>query len=151
MIETEFFTITVARELARGLACAGVSLPVRGQVEDAAPDDDGLEVRVDEVEEVITGNYTVRLDGSVVLTLRATGNDRVAVLDTARRVRDVACEVMAPGRWKRRALEPLGPYLDEEYEAAPYVVLELVSQPGNVEVGDVGYEFSIGFRAYVQF
>lgn len=151
MIETEFFTKTVARELSRGLACAGVSLPVRGQVSDAEPADDCLEVRVDDVEEVIAGNYTVRLDGSVVLTLRATANNPWAVLYTVRRVRDVACEVMAPGRWKRRALVHPGPYLDEEYEAAPYVVLEMVSQPGNVVVGDVGYEFSIGFRAYVQF
>lgn len=150
MTYTQFFTDSIAATLADALAHAGIGLPVYGQVSDPEAEHDRVEVRCNGTEEIIPGNYTTRLDCSVVLVLSATALDAATVEDTAAQVGAVVNGVLA-GEWKNVPLRDPRPVTDEEYEKAPFIVLDLVAEPQNTELEETCYAMQVGFRAYVQF
>ena len=86
---TQFFTDSIAATLADALAHAGIGLPVYGQVSDPEAEHDRIEVRCTGTEEIIPGNYTTRLDCSVVLLVSASANDTEEVEQMAARVAPV--------------------------------------------------------------
>lgn len=164
---TQFFTDSIAATLADALAHEGVGLPVYGQVSDPEAEHDRIEVRCTSIEEIIPGNYTMRLDCSVVLLVSASANDTEEVEQMAARVAPVVKGVMN-GEWKNVPLSPppsygvptsAGAYAEtgasaaelEEYNAAPFIVLDLVTEPANVETDGNSYAMQMNFRAYVQF
>lgn len=150
MTHTQFFTDSIARTLEDALAAAGIILPVYGQVSEPEAEHDRVEVRCNNTEEVIPGNYTTRLDCSVVLLLSATMNSAAEVEATGAAVGAVVCAVLKRP-WKMVPLADPRAETDAEYEKAPFIVLDLVPEPANVEAGAEQYEMAADFRAYVQF
>lgn len=150
MTYTQFFTDSMAATLADALAHAGISLPVYGQVSDPEAEHDRIEVRCNGTDEVIPGNYTVRLDCSVVLVLSATAQEAAAVEEVAAAVAPVVNGVLRRP-WRNVPLPDPRPETDAEYENAPFIVLDLVAEPANVETEGNGYALQLDFRAYVQF
>lgn len=158
---TQFFTDSIAMTLADALAHAGISLPVYGQVSDPEAEHDRIEVRCTSTEEIIPGNYTTRLDCSVVLLASASANDAEEVEQMAARVAPVVNDVLngppaaAYGSgvtsWKNVPLLNPRAETDAEYEKAPFIVLDLVAEPANVETDGTSYAMQLDFRAYVQF
>lgn len=150
MTYTQFFTDSIAATLADALVHAGISLPVYGQVSDPEAEHDRVEVRCNSTEELIPGNYTTRLDCSVVLLASASANDAEEVEQMAAQVAPVVNRVLHRP-WKNTPLLDPRPETDEEYEKAPFVVLDLVAEPANVETDGNSYAMQLDFRAYVQF
>lgn len=140
----------MAAVLADALAAAGIHLPVYGQVSDPEAEHDRVEVRCQGTEEVIPGNYTTRLDCSVVLVLSATAQDAASVEALAAAVGAVVDTVLRRP-WRHVPVQDPRPGTDAEYELAPFVVLDLVPEPQTVETGAGAYELRVDFRAYVQF
>ena len=85
----QFFTDSMAMTLADALSRAGIGLPVYGQVTDPEAEHDRVEVRCNGTEELIPGNYTTRLDCSVVLLASASANDAAEVEQMAAQVAPV--------------------------------------------------------------
>lgn len=150
MTYTQFFTDSIAATLADALAHAGISLPVYGQVSDPEAEHDRVEVRCTGTEEIIPGNYTTRLDCSVVLLASASANDAAEVEQLAAQVAPVVNGVLHRP-WKNTPLADPRPETDAEYEKAPFIVLDLVAEPANVETDGNSYAMQLDFRAYVQF
>ena len=150
MTYTQFFTDSIAATLADALEQAGISLPVYGQVSDPEEEHDRLEVRCNGAEEIIPGNYTTRLDCSVVLLVSASANDTEEVEQMAARVAPVVNEVLHRP-WKNTPLANPRAEADAEYEKAPFIVLDLVAEPANTETDGNSYAMQMDFRAYVQF
>lgn len=158
---TQFFTDSIAMTLADALAHAGISLPVYGQVSDPEAEHDRIEVRCTGTEEIIPGNYTTRLDCSVVLLASASANDAAEVEQLAATVAPVVNEVLhrppaaAYGSgvtsWKNTPLADPRAETDAEYEKEPFIVIDLVAEPANVETDGNSYAMQMDFRAYVQF
>ena len=172
MTYTQFFTDSIAATLADALEQAGIGLPVYGQVSDPEAEHDRIEVRCNGTEEIIPGNYTTRLDCSVVLLVSASANDAAEVEQLAATVAPVVNEVLhrppaaAYGSgvptsagayavtgtsWKNVPLLDPRAEADAEYEKAPFIVLDLVAEPANVETDGNSYAMQLDFRAYVQF
>ena len=147
MTYTQFFTDSIAATLADALAHAGIGLPVYGQVSDQH---DRVEVRCNGTEEIIPGNYTTRLDCSVVLLASASANDAAEVEQLAAQVAPVVNAVLHRP-WKNTPLLDPRAETDAEYEKAPFIVLDLVAEPANVETDGNSYAMQLDFRAYVQF
>ena len=150
MTYTQFFTDSIAATLADALAHAGISLPVYGQVSDPEAEHDRVEVRCSGTEEIIPGNYTTRLDCSVVLLASASANDAAEVEQLAATMAPVVNEVLHRP-WKNTPLADPRAETDAEYEKAPFIVLDLVAEPANVETDGNSYAMQLDFRAYVQF
>ena len=150
MTYTQFFTDSIAATLADALAHAGISLPVYGQVSDPEAEHDRVEVRCNGTEEIIPGNYTTRLDCSVVLLASASANDAAEVEQLAATVAPVVNGVLHRP-WKNTPLLDPRAETDAEYEKAPFIVLDLVAEPANVETDGNSYAMQLDFRAYVQF
>lgn len=150
MTYTQFFTDSMAATLADALAHAGISLPVYGQVSDPEAEHDRVEVRCNGTEEIIPGNYTTRLDCSVVLLASASANDAAEVEQLAAQVAPVVNGVLRRP-WKNTPLLDPRAETDAEYEKAPFIVLDLVAEPANVETDGNSYAMQLDFRAYVQF
>ena len=150
MTYTQFFTDSIAMTLADALAHAGISLPVYGQVSDPEAEHDRVEIRCTGTEEIIPGNYTTRLDCSVVLLASASANDAAEVEQLAAQVAPVVNEVLHRP-WKNTPLADPRAETDAEYEKAPFIVLDLVAEPANVETDGNSYAMQLDFRAYVQF
>lgn len=150
MTHTQFFTDSIAKEIAASAAAAGLELPVYGQISDAEAEHDRIEVRCESTEEVIPGNYTTRLDCSVVLVLSATAHSANEIEALAADVGECIMRVL--GRdWRWAPLADPREESEAEYEAAPFIVLDLVPNPANVEAAGDTYEMRMDFRAYVQF
>lgn len=147
---TQFFTDSIAATLQGALAHAGISLPVYGQVSDPEEEHDRLEVRCNGAEEIIPGNYTTRLDCSVVLLLSAGTNTAAEVEQLAADITPVVNGVLRRP-WKHTPLADPRPQTDAEYEQNPFIVLDLVPEPANTETEENGYAMQLDFRAYVQF
>lgn len=150
MTYTQFFTDSIAMTLADALAHAGISLPVYGQVSDPEAEHDRVEVRCNGTEEIIPGNYTTRLDCSVVLLASASANDAAEVEQLAATVAPVVNEILHRP-WKNTPLADPRAETDAEYEKAPFIVLDLVAEPANTETDGTSYAMQLDFRAYVQF
>ena len=150
MTYTQFFTDSMAATLADALAHAGIGLPVYGQVSDPEAEHDRIEVRCNSTEEIIPGNYTTRLDCSVVLLASASANDAAGVEQMAATVAPVVNGVLQRP-WKNTPLLDPRAETDAEYEKAPFIVLDLVAEPANVETDGNSYAMQLDFRAYVQF
>lgn len=156
MTYTQFFTDSIAMTLADALEQAGIGLPVYGQVSDPEAEHDRVEVRCSGTEEIIPGNYTTRLDCSVVLVVSASMNDTEEVEGLAAQVAPVVNGVLRRS-WKNIPLQPPPSYGMasaaelEEYNAAPFIVLDLVAEPANMETDGTSYAMQMDFRAYVQF
>lgn len=146
----QFFTDSMAMTLADALAHAGVELPVYGQVSDPEAEHDRVEVRCNGTEELIPGNYTTRLDCSVVLLASASANDAAEVEQMAAQVAPVVNGVLNRP-WKHVPLADPRAETDAEYEKAPFIVLDLVAEPANTETEGDSYALQLDFRAYVQF
>ena len=136
--------------LADALAHAGISLPVYGQVSDPEAEHDRVEIRCTGTEEIIPGNYTTRLDCSVVLLASASANDAAEVEQLAAAVAPVVNGALHRP-WKNTPLADPRAETDAEYEKAPFIVLDLVAEPANVETDGNSYAMQLDFRAYVQF
>lgn len=162
---TQFFTDSIAMTLADALAHAGIGLPVYGQVSAPEAEHDRVEMRCSGTEELIPGNYTMRLDCSVVLLVSARANDAAEVEQLAAQVGTVVNGVLNRP-WKNTPLldpraetrlrvsqRSLAPprQADAEYEQTPFIVLDLVPEPANVETDGHSYAMQVDFRAYVQF
>lgn len=147
---TQFFTDSIAITLEDALAHAGISLPVYGQVSDPEAEHDRVEIRCTGTEEIIPGNYTTRLDCSVVLVVSASANDAAEVEQLAATVAPVVNEVLHRP-WKNTPLADPRTETDAEYEKEPFIVLDLVAEPANVEADGNSYAMQLDFRAYVQF
>lgn len=150
MTYTQFFTDSMAATLEDALARAGIGLPVYGQVSEPEAEHDRIEVRCNSTEEIIPGNYTTRLDCSVVLLASASANDAAEVEQLAAQVEPVVNGVLNRP-WKNVPLTDPRAETDAEYEKAPFVVLDLVAEPANVETDGNSYAMQLDFRAYVQF
>lgn len=150
MTYTQFFTDSIAATLADALAHAGISLPVYGQVSDPEAEHDRVEIRCNGTEEIIPGNYTTRLDCSVVLLASASANDAAEVEQLAATVAPVVNEVLHRP-WKNTPLADPRAETDAEYEKEPFIVLDLVAEPANTETDGNSYAMQLDFRAYVQF
>lgn len=150
MNSTQFFTDSMALELREALAGSGIELPVVGQVSE--PDADGLrlEVRCEGAEDLIPGNYTVRLDCQLVLHFADVGMTADEVEGMLAAV-GMVCRQVLREPWEYRVLRDPRPGRDEEYEAAPYLVLGIVPELQPVEVSGAAYVGVLGFRAFVQF
>lgn len=161
MTYTQFFTDSIAATLADALAREGIGLPVYGQVSDPEAEHDRVEVRCTGTEELIPGNYTMRLDCNVVLLVSSSTNDAEEVEQMAARVAPVVNKALnrppaaAYGSgvtsWKNVPLRDPRAETDAEYEKAPFIVLDLVAEPANVETDGNSYAMQLDFRAYVQF
>lgn len=147
---TQFFTDSIAMTLADALAHEGICLPVYGQVSDPEAEHDRIEVRCTGTEEIIPGNYTTRLDCSVVLLVSASANDTEEVERMAARVAPVVNKALNRP-WKNTPLADPRAETDAEYEKAPFIVLDLVAEPANTETDGTSYAMQLDFRAYVQF
>lgn len=150
MTYTQFFTDSIAMTLADALEQAGIGLPVYGQVSDPEAEHDRIEVRCSGTEEIIPGNYTTRLDCSVVLVVSASANDTEDVEELAAQVAPVVNGVLHRP-WKHVPLEDPRAETHAEYEKAPFIVLDLVAEPANTETDGNSYAMPLDFRAYVQF
>ncbi len=150
MTYTQFFTDSIAMTLADALAHEGIGLPVYGQVSDPEAEHDRIEVRCTGTEEIIPGNYTTRLDCSVVLLVSASANDTEEVERMAARVAPVVNKALNRP-WKNTPLADPRADTDAEYEKAPFIVLDLVAEPANTETDGTSYAMQLDFRAYVQF
>lgn len=147
---TQFFTDSIAMTLEDALAHEGIGLPVYGQVSDPEAEHDRVEIRCTGTEEIIPGNYTTRLDCSVVLLASASANDAAEVEQLAATVAPVVNEVLHRP-WKNTPLADPRAETDAEYEKMPFIVLDLVAEPANVEADGNSYAMQLDFRAYVQF
>lgn len=153
---TQFFTDSIAATLQDALAHAGIGLPVYGQVSDPEAEHDRIEVRCSGTEEIIPGNYTMRLDCNVVLLVSASTNDAAEVEHLASRIAPVVNGVLNR-HWKNTPLPPPPSYGVasaaelEEYNAAPFILLDLAAEPANMETDGNSYAMHLDFRAYVQF
>ena len=147
---TQFFTDSIAMTLADALAHAGIGLPVYGQVNAPEAEHDRVEMRCSGMEELIPGNYTMRLDCSVVLLVSARANDAAEVEQLAAQVGAVVNGVLNRP-WKNTPLADPRAEGDAEYEQNPFIVLDLVPEPANVETDGNSYAMQLDFRAYVQF
>lgn len=150
MTYTQFFTDSIAATLADALEQAGIGLPVYGQVSDPEAEHDRVEIRCTGTEEIIPGNYTTRLDCSVVLLASASANDAAEVEQLAATVAPVVNGVLHRP-WKNTPLLDPRAEDDAEYEKAPFIVLDLVAEPANTETDGTSYAMQMDFRAYVQF
>lgn len=150
MTYTQFFTDSIAMTLADALEQAGIGLPVYGQVSDPEAEHDRVEVRCTGTEEIIPGNYTTRLDCSVVLLVSASTNDAAEVEQLSARIAPVVNGVLRRP-WKNTPLLDPRAETDAEYEKAPFIVLDLVAEPANTETDGNSYAMQLDFRAYVQF
>lgn len=147
----QFFSDSMAATLSNALGAAGFTLPVWGQVTDPATDTDRVEVRVNGTEEVIPGNLTTRVDCTVELVLHtADAANADTAQQTAQRVGDVVLEVLRRP-WHRVPLPHPQPGTDAEYDAMPFIVLDLLPEAQNMSTEDGAWRFSADFRAYVQF
>ena len=149
MDNTRFFTESISELIQRVLEERGIGLPVWGQVLDPETPCERIEVRCDAVEEVIPGNYTVRVDCSVVLLLDAARPAAEAAA-LAARVSECARSVLERD-WHNKPLPAPEAEVDEEYEAEPFIVLGLVAAVENVAPEGNEFAWRIDFRAYVQF
>ena len=150
MTYTQFFTDSIAATLADALVHEGIELPVYGQITDPEAEHDRIEVRCNGAEEIVPGNYTTRLDCSVVLLLSSTQQDAATVETIAAQVAPVVSTVLHRP-WRNTPLADPRPETDAEYEQAPFIVLDLVPEPANIEKEDSSYALQLDFRAYVQF
>lgn len=147
---TQFFTDSIAATLQDALAHAGIGLPVYGLVNDPEPEHDRIEVRCSGTEELIPGNYTMRLDCSVVLLASARANDAAEVEQLAADITPVVNGVLRRP-WRHTPLADPRPQTDAEYEQNPFIVLALVPEPSDMETDGNSYAMQLDFRAYVQF
>ncbi len=147
---TQFFTDSIAMTLTDALTHEGIGLPVYGQVSDPEAEHDRIEVRCTSTEEIIPGNYTTRMDCSVVLLASASANDAAEVKQLAAAVAPVVNEVLHRP-WNNTPLADPRAETDAEYEKAPFIVLDLVAEPANTETDGNSYAMQLDFRAYVQF
>lgn len=154
MKETIFFSDSMAAVLAEALTAAGYELPVLGQVSEAEAEQERVEVRVSGVDELVPGNFTMRIDGEVVLVLGAALHSAAECEALAVGVGDVVRAVLGQD-WRYKPLPWPESWQDEaeraQYEQLPFVVLEMVVQPANVNAGSGWYECAVEYRAYVQF
>lgn len=152
MNRTQFFTDAIAAELRPALLEAGIALPVVGQVTDAAPEGPRLEVCCEAAEEVVPGNYTMRLDCHLSLTGLHAAEREEETEALLYRVADACWPTLAAREgWKNRDLPHPVPGSDPEYEAAPFIVLDLIAAPDVLKTEDLTYVGVLSFRAYVQF
>lgn len=150
MTYTQFFTDSLAKTIADALEQEGIALPVYGQVTDPEAEHDRLEVRCAASEEIIPGNYTTRLDCSVVLLVSASSGNAAEVEHLAAEVVPVVNEVLLRP-WKNVPLPNPREEVDSEYEKMPFIVLDLLAEPANTETDGNSYAMHLDFRAYVQF
>lgn len=154
MNQVQFLTDSMAGLIASALLSEGLELPVYGQVNDPVAEHDRLEVRCTGVDEIIPGNYTMRVDCEAVLHMGAGVNDAGEVEAAAAAVGAAVRSVLMRD-WKNKPLPWPDALIDEqeraEYELMPFVVLDIVAEPQAAEVGGSQYEWATGFRVYVQF
>lgn len=150
MNHTQFFTDSLALTLSEALHAAGVrDVPVVGQINTPEPEHMRVEVQVLDTEEIIPGNETYKLEGQVALNLPGARPDeeQEALLD----------RISAPMRnallqpWRRRPLRDPRRGTDLQYEAAPFIVLDMIPNLQPPETDTNGYVALLAFRAYVQF
>lgn len=149
MNRTQFFTDALAAMLASELAAAGIDLLVRGAVTPPSRHGDRLDVVVTGVDDLIPGNYTVKITGLLLLHV-AEVVDAVKVERRVAEVGDVVRGVLC-SNWRHRPLPHPVPGSDPEYDAEPFLVLDLVAAPQHIDVAANGYQAQQEFRAYVQF
>ncbi len=154
MNQVQFLTDSMAGLLAVACEAAGVDIPVYGQVNEPIEELDRLEVRCDGVDEIIPGNYTMRVDCRAVLHLGAAVNDAAEVEAKAAAVGAAVRGVLLRD-WKNKPLPWPDVLEDEEerreYELLPYVVLDLLAEPDDITASGSEYEWATRFRVYVQF
>ena len=150
MNRMQFFTESMASTLRQRLTEQGVKLPVVGMVNDPEPQEARVEVRVEDVEEIIPGNETYRLECQVAVNLAATSLSAEEIKQMLGAVGKASREVLSEP-WRRRALADPRAEFDPEYAAAPFLVLDLFTEAAPLEVSSAGYEGVLAFRAYVQF
>ncbi len=152
MNRTQFFTDAIAAELRPALLEAGITLPVVGQVTDATPEGPRLEVRCEAAEEIVPGNYTMRLDCHLALTGLHAAEGEEETEGLLYRVADACWPVLSErARWKNRELPHPCPGSDPEYDAAPFIVLDLIAAPDVLNTEELTYVSTLSFRAFVQF
>ena len=108
------------------------------------------EAKLEDVEEIIPGNETYRLECQVVVNLAATSLSAEEIKQLLGAVGKASREVLSEP-WRRRALADPRAEFDPEYAAAPFLVLDLFTEVAPPEVSSAGYEGVLAFRAYVQF
>lgn len=150
MNRVQFFTDSIAMTLRAELTARGITLPVVGAVTDPEPEGERLEVRCESCEELIPGNATVRLDCQLGLNLAASCMTAEEIEAELAAVGE-ACMAVLRQSWRGRALDDPRGGDDEEYQAAPFLVLEMVPEVAVPEVNGASYEGVLAFRAYVQF
>lgn len=153
MNQVQFLTDSMAGLFAAACAAAGLELPVYGQVTDPTAEHDCMEVRCEGVDELIPGNYTMRVDCSVVLRLGAATREAEEIEALAGVIGEAVRGVLLRD-WKYKPLPWPETLEDEaerqEYEEMPYVVLDMLAEPASVEVA-AQYEWAVRFRVYIQF
>lgn len=154
MNQVQFLTDSMAGLMASALLTAGLELPVYGQVNEPLEEHDRLEVRCTGVEELIPGNYTMRVDCAAVFHIAAGVHAATEVEVEAAAVGEAVRSVLLRD-WKNKPLPWPDAIMDEEaraeYELLPFIVLDIVAEPQAVEVSGSQYEWATGFRVYVQF
>ena len=154
MNQVQFLTDSFAGLMASALITAGVDIPVYGQVNEPLEEHDRLEIRCEGVDEIIPGNYTMRVDCSAVLHLGAAVQAAEDIEAYAAQVGEAVRSVLQRD-WKNKPLPWPDNVLAEderrEYELLPFIVLDLLAEPQAVVAGGSQYEWATGFRVYVQF
>ena len=154
MNQVQFLTDSMASLMAAELLSAGQDIPVYGQVNEPMEEHDRLEVRCEGVDELIPGNYTLRVDCRAVLHLGAAQHEAAEIEAAAAVIGDAVRGVLLRD-WKNKPLPWPDSMLAEEerleYELMPFVVLDLLAEPADVDAGGSQYEWATRFRVYVQF
>lgn len=150
MNRTQFFTDSMALALRRELERRGIDVPVVGQINEPEPEGVRLEVRCEGSEEIIPGNQTYRLDCQVVLNLSASS---MTAAEIERMMEDVsmACGETLGADWRHVPVEDPRGGEDAEYNASPFIVLDLITELQAPETNGTQYLGMLAFRAYVQF
>lgn len=151
MNRTQFFTDSIAASLREVAEQLSFELPVVGQINDPLPEHARLEVRCENIEELIPGNHTYRLDCQVVLNLSAAAMTAEQVETTLEAASAVCRAALSEPDWRMQPLRDPRGEGDEEYREAPFIVLDLVTEVAPPEVSGVNYLGVLAFRAFIQF
>lgn len=151
MNRTQFFTDSLAGLLRARLSAAGIrGVDAVGSISNPQAEGPRVEVQVTSSDEMIPGNHTHRLDCQMACAGLSAAEDEGRVEVLLERVSAVAMELLLEP-WVNRDLPAPPGCQDAEYEAQPFVVLQLIAGLQPMETQDAGYEAVLPFRAYVQF